>query len=119
MAHDLHAVRSFMKSDLAKRVLNGKRFAVCRRYRRNNLNTVRDLGAKQGGTFVKGAHFVHDGGQVMSLLSLISFLGKGEDRERYLGVRIPSAGLKPDYFTQAFANGLANQLGQAGRVQSV
>jgi hypothetical protein len=109
-------VRSFMKSEQAGRVVNGKRFsafAVCRRYWRNNLRTVRDLGTKQGGTFVSGTHFTHAGGQVLSLLSLISYLAKGEDRKRYLGVRIPPASLKPDYIEQAraFANGIADDLG--------
>jgi hypothetical protein len=99
-----------MKSELSGRVLNAKRFAafaVCRRYWRNNLNTVRDLGIKQGGNFVSGTHFTHAGGQVLSLLSLISFLGKGEDRDRYLGVKIPPASLKPSYLEQAraFTNG--------------
>jgi hypothetical protein len=109
-------VRSFMKSDQAGQVINGKRFsafAVCRRYWRNNLHTVRDLGIKQGGTFVSGTHFTHAGGQILSLLSLISYLAKGKDRERYLGVRIPPASLKPDYIEEAraFANGLADDLG--------
>src|SRR5215472_17986145 len=68
-------VRSFMKSDLARQLLAGKpfaAFAVCRRYWRNNLNTVRDLGIRQGGEFAGGTHFTHAGGQILSLLSLIS-----------------------------------------------
>jgi menaquinone-dependent protoporphyrinogen IX oxidase len=109
-------VRSFMKSDMARQLLAGKpvaAFAVCRRYWRNNLNTVKDLGIKHGGEFVAGAHFTHAGGQILSLLSLLSYLGKGENRDRYLGVRIPSADLKPEYVgqAQAFANGLAKRLG--------
>ena len=109
-------IRSFMKSELAGRVLNGKRFAafaVCRRYWRNNLNTVKGLGIKQGGEFVSGTYFSHAGGQILSLLSLISYLAKGEDRGRYLGVRIPPASLKPDYLEQAraFSNRLADSLG--------
>jgi menaquinone-dependent protoporphyrinogen IX oxidase len=109
-------IRSFMKSDVAGRLLAGKRFAafvVCRRYWRNNLNTVKSLGIKQGGEFVSGTHFIHAGGQVRSLLSLFSYLSKGEDRERYLGVRIPPASLMPDYVAQAraFASNLAEHLG--------
>jgi hypothetical protein len=113
-------VRSFMKSDLARQLLAGKRFAafaVCRRYWRNNLNTVRALGEKQGGEFLGGTHFTPAGGQILSLLSLFSYLGKGEDRERYLGVRIPSAALKPGSVgeAQTFANQLADRLGCVDR----
>jgi hypothetical protein len=109
-------IRSFMTSKSAGRLLAGKRFAVfavCRRYWRNNLNTVRGIGIKQGGESVGGAHFTSEGGQVRSLLSLFSFLGRGKNRESYLGVKIPPAGLKPDYVGQAtaFANELANRLG--------
>ena len=108
-------IRSFMKSAPAKRLLDRKRFAafvVCRRYWRNNLKTVRELGTKQGGEYVNGIHFTFAGGQVRSLLSLISYLGKGENRKRYLGVKIPSANLKPDYLKEArtFANELADRL---------
>jgi hypothetical protein len=57
------------------------------------------------------------GGQILSLLSLLSYVSKGEDRERYLGVKIPSAALKPDYVGQAraFANQLADRLGCVDR----
>ena len=34
-------------------------------------------------------------------MSLISYFGKGEKRERYLGVKIPPTNLKPDYLEQA------------------
>lgn len=109
-------VRSFMKSDLARRLLAGKRFAAivaCRRYWRNNLESVKRLGIEQGGEYVGGTHFTSAGGQITSLLSLCGYLSKGENRERYLGVRIPPAGLKPDYAAQAraFAGELAECLG--------
>jgi hypothetical protein len=81
-----------MKSETAARLLDRKRFAtfvVCRRYWRNNLKTMKKLGTKQGGEYVNGIHFTFAGRQVRSLLSLLSYLGKGENRERYLGVRIP------------------------------
>lgn len=48
-----------------------------------------------------------------SLLSLISYLGSGEYRERYLGVPIPPTNIQA-YQLQAartFADGLADQLG--------
>jgi len=116
-------VRSFLKSDLAGRLLDGKRFAayvVCRRYWSINLRAVRKLGTKQGGKWVDGTHFSFAGGQVRSLLSLLSYFGKGEDRERYLGVRIPPTNLKPDYpeQTRAFATQLADGLVDARSVVS-
>jgi menaquinone-dependent protoporphyrinogen IX oxidase len=108
-------IRSFLKSDAAGRVLGGKRFAafvVCRRYWGINLRTVRKLGTKQGGEYVDGIHFAFAGGQVRSLLSLLSYFGKGENRDRYLGLKIPPTNLKPDYpeQTRAFAAELANAL---------
>ena len=90
-------IRSFLGSVTASRVLKGKPFAVavlCRRYWRHNLNTVRRLGIKQGGVFVGGIHFSYEGGQIRSLLSLISYLGSGEYRQSYLGVRIPPTNLR-------------------------
>jgi menaquinone-dependent protoporphyrinogen IX oxidase len=108
-------VRSFLESDTAARVLNRKPFTAvvcCRRYWRHNLKTVRRLGTKNGGVFADGIHFRYQGGQVRSLLSLISYLGSGENRDRYLGVKIPPTNLQ-DYHLDAarkFADGLADHL---------
>jgi menaquinone-dependent protoporphyrinogen IX oxidase len=108
-------IRSWMKSDAAGEVLKGKRFAafvVCRRYWSVNLKGVRKLGTERGGEYVDGIHFSFAGGQIRSLLSLCSYFGKGEDRGRYLGVKIPPTNLKADYTEQAraFATGLADRL---------
>jgi len=108
-------VRSYLKSDEARTVLAGKRFAayvVCRRYWSVNLKEVRKLGAAQGGEYVDGIRFTYEGGQVRSLLSLLSYFGKGETRERSLGIKIPPTNLKPDFLEQAnaFANRLADGL---------
>jgi menaquinone-dependent protoporphyrinogen IX oxidase len=105
-------IRSYLKSEAAGRILNGRRFAayvVCRRYWGLNLRTVRKLGTAQGGHYVDGAHWSYAGGQVKSLLSLLSYLGKGENRERYLGVKVPVTNLQPDDLegARAFAAGLA------------
>jgi menaquinone-dependent protoporphyrinogen IX oxidase len=113
-------IRSFLRSEAAHRLLSGKAFAsfvVCRRYWRNNLNTVKRLGEKQGGRFVDGIHFVYEGGQIRSMLSLISYLGSGQYRARYLGLRIPRTNLKSDYLqvTRAFADRLADRLIGAGQ----
>src|SRR4051794_19475029 len=108
-------LRSYLKSDEAGKVLAGKRFAayvVCRRYWSVNLKEVRKLGAAQGGEYVDGVRFTYEGGQVRSLLSLLSYFGKGEMRERSLGIKIPPTNLKPDFGDQAglFANQLADTL---------
>jgi menaquinone-dependent protoporphyrinogen IX oxidase len=116
-------IRSYLKSDAAGRILNNTRFAayvVCRRYWGFNLKGVRKLGTERGGEYVDGIHFSFAGGQVRSLLSLISYFGKGENRERYLGVKIPPTNLKPDYLEQAkaFATRLADGLVPHGRSAS-
>jgi menaquinone-dependent protoporphyrinogen IX oxidase len=108
-------IRSFLKSDAAGRILNGTPFAVfvvCRRYWGFNLRTVRKLGTAQGGRYVDGAHWSFAGGQVKSLLSLLSYLGSGENREQYLGVKIPPTNLEAGDLDEAraFAAGLADRL---------
>ena len=105
-------VRSFLESGTASRVLGGKPFAVavpCRRYWRHNLKTVRRLGTERGGVFADGIHFRYQGGQVRSLLSLISYLGSGKYRERYLGVKIPPTNIQ-EYHLEA-ARKFADKLG--------
>ena len=108
-------IRSFLESDTARQVLTGKPFAAavcCRRYWRHNLKTVRRLGTKSGGVFAGGIHFRYQGGQVRSLLSLLSYLGSGEYRDRYLGVKIPRTNLQVYHLEAArkFADGLADRL---------
>ena len=108
-------IRSYLTSDAAGRILQSTRFAayvVCRRYWGFNLRAVQKLGTHRGGQYVDGIHFSFAGGQIRSLLSLISYFGKGENRERYLGVKIPPTNLQPDYVEQArtFATRLADGL---------
>ena len=85
---------------------------VCRRYWSINLKEVRKLGTAQGGRYLDGTRFQFEGGQIRSFLSLISYYGKDEMRERYLGVKVPPTNLKPDFLgqAQAFANKLADSL---------
>src|SRR5881275_216172 len=109
-------LRSYLKSDEAGKVLAGKPFAayvVCRRYWSINLKEVRKLGTAQGGRYLDGIRFTYEGGQIRSLLSLLSYFGKGEMRERSLGIKIPPTNLKQDFGDQAqeFANKLADSLG--------
>jgi hypothetical protein len=108
-------LRSYLKSHAAGKVVAGKRFAgyvVCRRYWSVNLNELKKLGAAQGATYVDGTKFQYEGGQIRSLLSLLSYFGKGEMRERSFGIKIPPTNLKPDFGDQAaaFANKLADSL---------
>jgi menaquinone-dependent protoporphyrinogen IX oxidase len=109
-------IRSYLASDGAGRILKSTPFAayvVCRRYWGFNLRAVQKLGTARGGQWVDGIHFSFAGGQIRSLMSLISYFGKGENRERSFGVKIPPTNLKPDYleYAQGFANKLADGLG--------
>ena len=113
-------IRSFLESEAAGKVLEGKPFAaavVCRRYWRHNLKTVRRLGTERRGDFVDGVHFRYQGGQARSLLSLLSYLGSGEYRDRYLGVKIPPTNIQDYHLKTArtFAGGLADRLLGADR----
>jgi Uncharacterized protein conserved in bacteria (DUF2252) len=88
----------------ASRVLKEKPVTTalcCRRYWKHNLKTVRRLGAKRGGVFADGIHFRYQGGQVRSLLSLLSYLGSGEYREKYLGIKIPPTNLQDHHLQEA------------------
>ena len=111
-------VRSYMKSDAAAKLMNGRSvaaFVVCRRYWKNNIKTVQKLAERNGATCVDTTHFAYLGGQVKSLLSLISYLGTGEYQDRYLGVKIPPTNLQPDgdAAARAFAMKLADRLAGA------
>jgi menaquinone-dependent protoporphyrinogen IX oxidase len=113
-------LRSYLKSDEARAALAGKPFAayvVCRRYWSVNLKEVRKLGTAQGGKYLDGIRFTYEGGQIRSLLSLLSYFGKGEMRGRSLGIKIPPTNLKPDFGDQAqeFANKLADSLGPSSQ----
>jgi hypothetical protein len=83
--------------------------SVCRCYWGFSLRAARRLGEAQGGEYVGGWHWAFAGGQMRSLLSLLSYLGHGENRDRYLGVGIPPANLRADDLAgaRAFASGLA------------
>jgi hypothetical protein len=77
-----------------------------------NLREVKKRGLALGGKYIDGIRFTYEGGQIRSLLSLLSYFGKGEMRERSLGIRIPPTNLKPDFGEQAtaFANKLADSI---------
>jgi hypothetical protein len=108
-------VRTFLKSAEAKALLADRQFAtvvVCRRYWSINEGNVRRHATKLGGKHLDSIHFRFEGGQVRSLLSLLSYLTKGEMKERYLGIKIPVSNLQPDQLPQAtaFATKLADGL---------
>jgi menaquinone-dependent protoporphyrinogen IX oxidase len=116
-------LRSYLESDEAGKILAGKPFAayvVCRRYWSVNLHEVERRGKARGGTWLDGIRFTYEGGQVRSLLALLSYLGKGEMRERSLGIKIPPTNLKPDFGAQAqaFANKLADSLEAAAETSA-
>jgi hypothetical protein len=81
---------------------------------------VKRRGIARGGRYLDGTRFTYEGGQVRSLLALLSYLGKGEMRERSLGIKIPPTNLKPDFGAQAqaFANKLADSLEAAAETSA-
>lgn len=108
-------MRSFLKSGEARKLLDGKAFAVfvvCRKYWQENSTAVRELAEQQGGRYVDGIHFTYPGDPLRSMLSLTSYLGSGKYREKYLGVRIPSTNVQPEQLeqTRTFASALADRL---------
>jgi menaquinone-dependent protoporphyrinogen IX oxidase len=108
-------MRSFLKSDEARKLLSGKPFAVfvvCRQYWRENLEAVRELAGQQGGRYVDEIHFTYPGDSLRSMLSLTSYLGSGVYRDRYLGIRIPPTNVQPEQLeqTRTFAARLADGL---------
>jgi menaquinone-dependent protoporphyrinogen IX oxidase len=108
-------MRSFLRSDEARKLLADKPFAVfvvCRQYWKENLTAVRELAEQQGGRYVDEIHFTYPGDPLRSMLSLTSYLGSGEYRDRYLGVRIPSTNVQPEQLeqTRKFAAALADRL---------
>ncbi|MGD9619473.1 MAG: flavodoxin family protein [Mycolicibacterium sp.] len=108
-------LRSFLKSHEARNLLDGKRFAVfvvCRKYWRENLAGVRKLAEKKGGRYVDGIHFTYPGGQLPSMLSLTSYLGSGEYKDRYLGVRLPPTNISDEQVEESrrFAARIADKV---------
>ena len=109
----------FLKSTEARPLLDGTPFAVfvvCRRYWRENFNAVRKLSTKAGGRFFGEIHFTYPGDQVRSMLSLTSYLGSGEYRDRYLGLRMPPTNVSADQLEESrrFAAKLADRVLGAG-----
>jgi hypothetical protein len=116
-------MRSFLKSDEARKLLAGKPFAVfvvCRQYWRENLTEVCQLAERQGGRYVDEIHFTYPGDTLRSMLSLTSYLGSGEYRDRYLGIRIPTTNVQPEQLeqTRSFAAALADRLFGAGTART-
>lgn len=112
-------IRSYLESKEAASILRETPVAtvvVCRRYYGHNLRTVKKLATKVGARYRDGIHFPYQGGQIRSLLSLISYLGSGEYRERYLGIKIPPTNLQDQQLDTArtFASGLADGLKAEG-----
>ena len=106
-------VRSYLHDDAAKSVLDGKPFAafsVSRRYWKQNVRTIKELGERNGGTWQGETHFLADGNQVMSMWSWLAFMRHNQPRTRSFGKKMPRPNLKVDFPDQArrFAAGLAD-----------
>ena len=97
-------LRSFLMSHEARNLLEDKRFAVfvvCRRKWRKNLRGVRKLAEKKGGRYVDGIHFTYPGSELRSMLSLTSYLGSGEYKQRYLGLTLPPTNINDEHLEES------------------
>lgn len=97
-------LRSFLMSHEARPLLDGKRFAVfvvCRRKWRKNLRDVRKLAEKKGGRYVDGIHFTYPGGELSSMLSLTSYLGSGEYKQRWHGLTLPPTNINDEHLEES------------------
>ncbi|MCH9769142.1 MAG: flavodoxin family protein [Actinomycetia bacterium] len=108
-------LRSFLKSHEARNLLEGKRFAVfvvCRRKWRGNLAGVRKLAEKKGGRYLDGIHFTYPGSELSSMLSLTSYLGSGQYKDRYLGIKLPPTNISTDQIEESrrFAARIADKV---------
>ena len=106
-------IRSYLHDPASGRVLRGTPFAAfttSRRYYKNNLKTIRELGTKGGGQFVDATHFVSDGNQVMSMWSWLAYMRHNEPRARSFGKKMPRPNLKAGFEEQAtaFISGVAD-----------
>lgn len=107
-------IRSFLKSPEARKLLAGKPFAVftvCRHYWQENFEEVCELAEACGGVYVDEIHFSYPGDTLRSMLSLTSYLGSGQYREKYLGLRIPRTNISTEQLDAArtFAAALADR----------
>lgn len=97
-------LRTFLTSHEARNLLEGTPvavFVVCRRKWRKNLSGVRKLAEKKGARYVDGIHFTYPGGQLPSMLSLTSYLGSGEYKDRYLGVKLPPTNINQEQLEES------------------
>jgi hypothetical protein len=108
-------MRSFLKSDEARKLLSGKPFAVfvvCRTFWQANFEGVRELAEEAGGRYVDEIHFTYPGDNMRSMLALTSYLGSGEYKKRSMGVKLPPTNVQPEQLeqTRTFAGRLADRL---------
>ena len=107
-------IRTYLHDPASQKVLSGTPFAAyttSRRYYKNNLKTIRELGEK-GGKFVDDLHFVSDGNQVMSMWSWLVFMRHDAERDRSIGVHLPKPNLKVGFEGPAanFINEVADKV---------
>ena len=98
--------------------LRGKQFAAaipCRRYWRHNLNTENAGHRAQWRLYRR--HSLPLPGRPGALAAvLVSYLGSGNYRDRYLGIKIPPTNLQASHLQSAreFADALAKRLLSTG-----
>ena len=105
-------IRTYLKSDAARKVLSGKPFAAfstSRRYWKHNVGEIEAFGQLAGGRWIGETHFVAEGNQVQSMLSWLGYMSGFTYLDRLL--RLPPTNLKPGFEVQArqFAESIADK----------
>ena len=91
-------------------------YSTSRRYFRDNLKTIHEVGEASGGQFVDDTHFVADGNQVTSMWSWLVFMRHDVEKRRSFGVPLPKPNLKVGFEEQAttFINSVADKVLTSG-----
>ncbi|MFL0178870.1 MULTISPECIES: flavodoxin family protein [unclassified Mycobacterium] len=108
-------IRSFLQTDEARKLLDGKPFVVftvCREFWQENYAEVCRLAEECGGRYQDEIHLSYPGDPLRSMLALTSYLGSGRYRQRYLGLRLPPTNVQPEQLDRVrkFAAGLVSRL---------
>jgi len=116
--HPALPIVSFLRTDAARELLEGRPvavFAVCRAFWWNNVRQVRRLAVRCGARYLGGAGFGFRGNQLQTFATFVNYLQTGRDRDRYWRLKIHPYGIPAEGLQRAreFATHLAQRIDAA------